>query len=280
MIRRNKAFTLIELLVVIAIIAILVAILFPVFAQAREKARQTSCLSNEKQISLALLMYTQDYDECFPISVWWGAFNVGTPGADGWIASIQPYVKNLAVFGCPSDSGAFKNAPDPAGYPWDGVYLSYVGNAYHGGWSGSYNYAEGPIGYEDNVQPSNFWMEQGAQTLAKMTQPAGTILIAEKFAADNIQYNPGYFPGANGSLGFPTGDVITNDMSDFGQNAPDGTRDPTLPYPNGPEGAIRGVHNGFANFAFVDGHVKSMKPVQTDPDPINHPELNLWNGIR
>jgi prepilin-type N-terminal cleavage/methylation domain-containing protein len=63
----RKGFTLIELLVVIAIIAILAAILFPVFAKAREKARQTSCLSNEKEIALAILMYTQDYDEKFPI---------------------------------------------------------------------------------------------------------------------------------------------------------------------------------------------------------------------
>ena len=69
---RNQAFTLIELLVVIAIIAILAAILFPVFAQAREKARQTSCLSNAKQIGLASQMYDQDYDEILPETGWQG----------------------------------------------------------------------------------------------------------------------------------------------------------------------------------------------------------------
>ena len=68
----KKAFTLIELLVVIAIIAILAAILFPVFAQAREKARQTSCLSNLKQIGLGLMMYTQDYDETYPMNLFLG----------------------------------------------------------------------------------------------------------------------------------------------------------------------------------------------------------------
>src|SRR5580692_6924427 len=108
----KKAFTLIELLVVIAIIAILAAILFPVFAQARESARKTSCLSNVKEISLALTMYVQDYDERFPM--WANSMTTGTPGYDpvpllnqpdpddphvtyhytGWDKMVAPYVKN------------------------------------------------------------------------------------------------------------------------------------------------------------------------------------------
>ncbi len=112
--RVNRGFTLIELLVVIAIIAILAAILFPVFAQAREKARQASCLSNMKQITLGTMQYTQDYDEKYP-PMWadgqgqlWNSGNNYTYSANpgvgdqGWSQLIQPYVKNLQVLQCPS----------------------------------------------------------------------------------------------------------------------------------------------------------------------------------
>ncbi len=99
------AFTLIELLVVIAIIAILAAILFPVFAQARAKARQAACLSNGKQIGTAMMMYVQDYDETYPVN----NHTYAPPGGSakwieshgGWIGHLQPYVKNVEVFKCP-----------------------------------------------------------------------------------------------------------------------------------------------------------------------------------
>ena len=100
----RRAFTLIELLVVIAIIAILAAILFPVFAQAREKARATSCLSNLKQSALAVLQYLQDYDETFPMSVYLG-FNP-QPCAFTMLAAIEPYVKNRQIYQCPSEPKA------------------------------------------------------------------------------------------------------------------------------------------------------------------------------
>ncbi|MDX1931698.1 MAG: DUF1559 domain-containing protein [Capsulimonadales bacterium] len=95
------AFTLIELLVVIAIIAILAAILFPVFAQARDKARQANCISNSKQLGLCLLQYVQDYDETFPLNA------AEYPGQRyiydyTWVKNVQPYVKNLQVFICPN----------------------------------------------------------------------------------------------------------------------------------------------------------------------------------
>lgn len=96
---RRSAFTLIELLVVIAIIALLAAILFPVFAQAREKARQVSCLSNEKQVALGFIQYMQDYDEATPI--WTTA--TGEIRNDGWAGRIFPYVKSKQVFHCPND---------------------------------------------------------------------------------------------------------------------------------------------------------------------------------
>ncbi len=91
----RRGFTLIELLVVIAIIAILAAILFPVFAKAREKARQTSCLNNVKQLSLAILQYCNDYDERFP-----NIYNYENSGGVIW--SLNPYVQNLQIHNCPS----------------------------------------------------------------------------------------------------------------------------------------------------------------------------------
>ena len=97
----RRGFTLIELLVVIAIIAILAAILFPVFARAREKARQASCQSNLKQIGLAFMMYIQDYDERFMRHCF--CRQAGAPNGlpDCWMYGVQPYVKNWQLFNCP-----------------------------------------------------------------------------------------------------------------------------------------------------------------------------------
>ncbi len=101
--RKQTAFTLIELLVVIAIIAILAAILFPVFAQAREKARAISCISNEKQLATAERMYLQDNDDIFHELIPGGMNNlagdVGEPSM--WMGVLQPYIKNTQVFRCP-----------------------------------------------------------------------------------------------------------------------------------------------------------------------------------
>ena len=118
----KKAFTLIELLVVIAIIAILAAILFPVFARAREKARQSSCTSNLKQFMLAITQYTQDYDEMLPLSVSGsdqvGPAMVGVGGITqqfGVAAFLQPYVKSQQVFQCPDDNGFNGGSPKAGG---------------------------------------------------------------------------------------------------------------------------------------------------------------------
>jgi prepilin-type N-terminal cleavage/methylation domain-containing protein/prepilin-type processing-associated H-X9-DG protein len=102
----KKGFTLIELLVVIAIIAILAAILFPVFGRARENARRSSCQSNLKQIALGVKQYVQDYDEKFPLQ--------GTTQSTGWAITIQPYIKSTQLFQCPSETNpAVDTSLDP-----------------------------------------------------------------------------------------------------------------------------------------------------------------------
>jgi prepilin-type N-terminal cleavage/methylation domain-containing protein len=113
-----QGFTLIELLVVIAIIAILAAILFPVFAQARDKARQSACLSNTKQMALGIAMYRQDWDGLGPFAGWppganW-QHNVHSPTSHyefEWQFTIQPYLKNAGVLRCPSDKTSYEERP-------------------------------------------------------------------------------------------------------------------------------------------------------------------------
>lgn len=107
--KKRKAFTLIELLVVIAIIAILAAILFPVFSRARENARRASCMSNMKQIALGCIMYTQDYDGAlFPYKYQNSSNNNGSE-----MAMIQPYIKNTQVFRCPSSAQSYSSSTNP-----------------------------------------------------------------------------------------------------------------------------------------------------------------------
>jgi len=261
---KKLGFTLIELLVVIAIIAILAAILFPVFAQVREKARQSSCMSNEKQLGLSVLQYVQDYDETFPMGV-----NSNWDWQQTWTYTVQPYVKSLAVFQCPDDS---MNTAAP---PWGGTLntISYAANGYNAP-TATGNELRGLMGIAQD------WITPNIMTLAAVNYPSGTILIAEKHADECVK--AGKFP-AFPAWG-PTA-LISNDTwwdsSYSPQDLPDGTR-ALAAFPAGPNGAVSAKHAGgtVANFVFVDGHVKSMRPSDTNPDPNAKPGSNLWNAIR
>ncbi len=158
----RSGFTLIELLVVIAIIAILAAILFPVFARARENARRSSCQSNLKQIGLGVIQYTQDYDEKYPL----GAYAGGT-GTPSWRQYVQAYIKSAQVFSCPSntDNAVIRDVARD-GYP--AITDSYAGNVRLFGI---------PAGWA-----------AGAQSLASVESPASKIMVTE--SKNQIGGNP------------------------------------------------------------------------------------------
>ncbi len=130
----HRGFTLIEILVVVAIISLLAAILFPVFARARENARRASCQSNMKQIGLGLLQYIADYDETLPYS-FYGTFGDSTPVGSAsdnykWMDAIFPYVKSEAIFNCPSDSATntyhYRDSVNYGSYGLNGAYGSVI----------------------------------------------------------------------------------------------------------------------------------------------------------
>jgi len=143
--RDSRAFTLIELLVVIAIIAVLAAILFPVFAQAREKARASACLSNMRQIGSAVQEYLHDWDDCYPMNRFPGGQRYGgTVGAWNWKRAILPLVKSRDVFQCPSNEAAWSrnaNFTDVVGdesnvffkdeSQWLPISYAYNGSRFH-----------------------------------------------------------------------------------------------------------------------------------------------------
>jgi len=193
--RSRNAFTLIELLVVIAIIAILAAILFPVFARAREKARQISCISNTKQMGLASGMYVQDYDEqfyphrfncpvngCNPLmAVNGGPFNNISGAAQNkifWISLLQPYVKNYQVFVCPSTPGGWY------GENKDGVQCGASANNSAVGCGGIGYGGQNSYGHNDAwLSPAGAFNGSNGQpasiALAGVPRVASTIMIAD-----------------------------------------------------------------------------------------------------
>ncbi|MGC4047311.1 MAG: DUF1559 domain-containing protein [Armatimonas sp.] len=279
--RRNSAFTLIELLVVIAIIAILAAILFPVFAQAREKARQTSCLSNLKQIGTATMMYVQDYDEQFyPHRFNCGGatcpqyLNGATQTTDSlilgggalqryyWVYLLQPYVKNFQLFKCPSNPSAF--IPGQTALAPNCAAAGCSGNGYGGQNSYGHNDAwmspAGPFA-DPNGNPQSV-----AQ--AGVSRPAGTILVTDatyygvvpdimnqsgllqtgKFSAAELGAIQTYVNGQGAQYQNYWMNIGNSNWSYSG-----GTVTPAQALVKG-----KGRHNGVINAIFVDGHAKAV----------------------
>ncbi len=224
---RRTGFTLIELLVVIAIIAILAAILFPVFARAREKARQSSCTSNLKQLGTAMMMYVQDYDEVLPDLLMGRDSSPNSADWYAWTAVIMPYVSNGQVFVCPSARGWTKSTPGASG----AIQGGYGAVREVLGYNGSLGYADDPAGWGTDTNKD---APGHGQPIAEMEAPAEVIVIVDA--------------------------TYWNCQRSFWERT-DNVKTPTPELARKYNGAYYTVdsrHNGQANAAFADGHVKSL----------------------
>ena len=251
--RANRsAFTLIELLVVIAIIAILAAILFPVFAQAREKARAVSCLSNERNLGTALIMYTQDYDEnyvtffsrCAPVNLPTDGAGVAPAYRNMWQFKMQPYIKNWQIFTCPSDSGVSQTGAAPY------FNLSY---GYNYGNLGTLVAAPDPCGqggsYFSSIslaavnRPSSIVMftDNGGKDIGGATVIGSMVNPPDALPSDRYFYGPSDVGWCKGAVTYfsKSGGATTGKWGDTDGWAP--------------------RHSEGGNVAFADGHAKFFR---------------------
>jgi prepilin-type N-terminal cleavage/methylation domain-containing protein/prepilin-type processing-associated H-X9-DG protein len=283
---KQKGFTLIELLVVIAIIAILAAILFPVFAQAREKARAISCESNEKQIGLGILMYSEDNDETFPWSeAWqWGVkTNANVSGWTGdnqdWTTSVLPYIKTAANGGWTVSGGVFQCPSNPA--------QSAVGNPGSGAANGQYVVRNDVFVPHDSYclpqNPSGTCWNPNSVIMAKIQDTSDDIMMWEPGAnlkSGGCAAPGGYGPGqcgwaftGNNTYGVPitggntpatetAGGWVSSTGEYYSLETAKGNGDCDTQFAwgdyNGCLAYPRYRHTGSSNFAFFDSHVKAF----------------------
>ena len=218
---KQRAFTLIELLVVIAIISILAAILFPVFARARENARRTACLSNTRQIGLAVQMYSQDYDEklvSYRYIVPSGATSYG------WRKALESYVKNVQVFICPSA----KKVYDSCGTAYDPTIIGTSVNA-----SGSYGYNYLYLGADKRDAVTSLYSLSDI-SIAAVQKPSETVMLTEITAV--FGHGPTYAPANWNTAASGCNPAVTKLGDQNGTWHFDGT-----------------------NVVFVDGHVQFLQ---------------------
>lgn len=276
----KRAFTLIELLVVIAIIAILAAILFPVFAQAKAAAKKISALSGMKQTATAIQIYLPDNDDVYPMgfgACWW------QPLDGGWAQDTKPYIKNLPILRDPSDSlskagwqGWLQTNPD-------GVPISFVANGTIR-WDGSANSLFGVMGMVQGTGSSGnrcgatAWMGRDTTNSTAVTNVAETIALTARYGSQ-IAWGPG-------------STILGQDWWDWTGHAgllPLGTRSSTTSYSangalvnkNIQFGAVTvGAYGEKQNFVFADSHAKTLDPRATNPNEAANPEKNMWNAYR
>jgi prepilin-type N-terminal cleavage/methylation domain-containing protein/prepilin-type processing-associated H-X9-DG protein len=237
----KRGFTLIELLVVIAIIAILAAILFPVFQKVRENARRTSCASNMKQLGLAIIQYTQDTDEKYPICNGTPAIPP-SPQGNNWAQAIFPYVKATGVFQCPdsTDAAAFNGGiPNNTANPEQSTNIMTPYNDNPGAQAI-------PISYGFSNFLGALGLNNGPQTLAYVQEPAVKIMVGER---------QGGRDGAVNQDGVGWGDWDNNSTQYSFHNCG------------------RLSHTSRWNCLYCDGHVKTVLPVTTLGDGTNP---NQW----
>ncbi len=249
----SKGFTLIELLVVIAIIAILAAILFPVFAKAREKARAISCESNERQVGLAILQYNQDNDEKFPMGL--GNATANQLG-QGYAGQVSSYAKSAGVFKCPDDSTAQVGASGtaPTLYP-----VSYAFNSNLGG----------------NPSSTATTTGTGAETLSALNSPTLTVMLCEVegLTAPITTVDEYTTSGTNTTVSPAADGVEGNIISTYGTGttattSANGTyytgvlngQTATIGTGSGKYAAATGLHTDGSNYLLADGHVKFLRP--------------------
>jgi prepilin-type N-terminal cleavage/methylation domain-containing protein/prepilin-type processing-associated H-X9-DG protein len=267
---RSKGFTLIELLVVIAIIAILAAILFPVFAQARAKARAISCVSNIKQLTLGMVMYAQDYDESFPQWKW--DQNFSTPTAPGgqanngsslWWNAIYPYVKNAGVYQCPDNNYRFKmidaNGSGIEGH-W-GWFTGTIGNAQATA-DATHMHRELMdivVGYGSN-EPVTY----DHPAIASLSKPAETLIVAD--CATSLTGWEGNGDYTIDNTGKKNHERVRRVSYPNGTSKAYFWTDPAWTGPFDSAWDLDGRHSNGDNIGFADGHVKHLQVSRTTID--------------